>query len=33
MEGGEIVNPAVSVNVGDFLTALISFLIVALLCL
>ncbi|MEE9347179.1 MAG: large-conductance mechanosensitive channel protein MscL [Robiginitomaculum sp.] len=29
MEGGEIVNPAVSVNVGDFLTALISFLIVA----
>jgi large conductance mechanosensitive channel len=29
MEGGEIVKPAVSVNVGDFLTALISFLIVA----
>jgi len=29
MEGGEVVKEAVLVNVGDFLTALISFIIVA----
>jgi len=29
MDGGEIVKEAVVVNVGDFLTALISFIIVA----